>query len=290
MLNGEQIEFFDTKGYLVIPDVIPSELLSRLDKSTKRFVEFDRTSSESAINNSSRIAAKIKNDRLLVFRVNELFLEPDSVFLELLGLSGIQEVVESLTGNNFITTYESLLIKSKEYDEPINWHRDMIHDRKYRVITFGVYLDKSVKNSGALKVIPGSQNSADDVCSFEEQVENGIVEPVQLELNPGDILIHDVMTVHSSDIPQDEKYRRTIYFEFRPVIQAKPNPGFPGEWIEIRKSLQELACKRSKVINEQSAEVSKESYSDAERSLISKMYSIQAKVEPGQYCFKPPPK
>ncbi len=290
MLNTEQIESFDANGYLVIPNVIPSELLSRLDKSTKRFVESNRTSPDSAINNSSRIAAKIKNDRLLVFRVNELFLEPGPVFLELLGLPEIQEIVESLTGSDFITTYESLLIKNREYAEPIKWHRDMLHDRKHRIITFGVYLDKSTKNNGALKVIPGSQDSTEDVCLFEEKVKNGTVEPVELEVNPGDVLIHDVMTVHSSDIPLDEKYRRTIYFEFRPVIQAKTNPGFPGEWMEIRKGLQELASRRSKEINEQSAEVSKESYSDAERSLINKMYSIQAKVEPGQYCFKPPQK
>lgn len=283
-LTSDQIEFFDTEGYLVLQNLIPGDLISRLQRASVKMIS---QSLQSLTINSARkhIAYITKNRTSLITRINNLFLFDLPVFLELLGCTQIVSVARSMIGEDYVSTYESIVIKNKGEDLPIGWHRDMTHNREGRVFTIGIYLDKSFKGKGALNIIPGTQSSPEELCTIEDDLRSGKLNPVEIEMELSDILIHDVMVVHSSLPVIDQDYRRVIYFEFRPITQAKTNQGFSEEWIEYRQQLNKLAQQRWQKIQDRNSNFNQKEWSLEEKELIEKLYSIQAHIEPGHYCF-----
>ena len=138
-----------------------------------------------------------------------------------------------------------VMVFKKEGDgESIPWHQDAVHTRKHRVFNFDLYLDESKKGSGALRVVPKSQLSIQDACNVA--VEHGW-EPegvIQVELEPGDVLLHDVMVLHGSERTLGKNLRRTIYYEFRAAEMILDEGPWDTEWIDRRMRLIPLALKK----------------------------------------------
>ena len=126
--------------------------------------------------------------------------EPAS--LELLGSPQVLGVAQSLCGPNFVSTYESIVFKFEGDGEKIPWHQDAVDPRNWRIFNFDLYLDESRVGGGALKVILGSQGVAADVCEHRDR--HGWEAPgaVDVEMQLGDVLLHDVMVVHGSECAQ----------------------------------------------------------------------------------------
>ena len=155
----------------------------------------------------------------------------------MLGSPEMLGIAESLAGPNFVPTYESLVFKNTGDGAPIDWHQDAVHPRSFRIFNVDVYLDESRKGSGSLRVAPGSHRQVVDVCQL--QAEYGWDAPgvVQTELNPGDVLVHDVMLVHGSEATLANKLRRTIYYEFRPAEQILAEGPWGDAFIDQRLRL-----------------------------------------------------
>lgn len=66
---------------------------------------------------------------------------------------------------------------------------------------------------------------------------------VQVELEPGDVLVHDVMVVHGSEPVQDNPLRRTIYYEFRPAEQILTEGPWDRAWVDARMRLMPVAIR-----------------------------------------------
>ena len=57
---------------------------------------------------------------------------------------------------------------------------------------------------------------------------------VAAEMRPGDILLHDIMVLHGSDINRHRSLRRVIYYEFRSACQILDSGKWNKDWIEKR--------------------------------------------------------
>ena len=64
-------------------------------------------------------------------------------------------------------------------------------------------------------MIPGSQQQRQDICALTETYGWDHPDAVDVEMEPGDVLLHNVMVVHGSDRVEGKALRRTIYYEFR---------------------------------------------------------------------------
>ncbi len=139
--------------------------------------------------------------------------------LELLGSPAVLGVAESLFGPNFVSTYESMVFKQEGDGEKIAWHQDAVHPREWRIFHYDVYLDASHSGAGALREIPGTQKQPQDICALAEA--HGWDPPgvVEVEMEPGDVLLHDVMVVHGSPPVEGKALRRTMHYEFRAAEQ-----------------------------------------------------------------------
>lgn len=239
-LSAEQVAFFDTHGYLVLPNRIPADLLADLQQAASAWIADGLAVPEDDPNLVDYTFAQRPSGEVM-FRIDYLHNKGQAASLALLGAPEMLAIAESLCGPDFVPTYESLVFKNEGDGAPIPWHQDAVHPRRHRIVNVDVYLDSSRAGEGALRVVPGSQLTRNDVCLVRD--EYGWTPPgaVQVELEPGDVLVHDVMVVHGSEPVQDNPLRRTIYYEFRPAEQILSEGPWDRDWVDARMRLVPVA-------------------------------------------------
>jgi ectoine hydroxylase-related dioxygenase (phytanoyl-CoA dioxygenase family) len=235
-LSSDEIADFDERGYLVLRNRIPAALLERLRNAGDAWIEQGHALAESGAPAPDFSWATRPHGRVM-YRVDYVHDKRDPASLELLGSPAILGIAESLAGENFVPTYESMVFKDEGDGAAINWHQDAVHPRAYRVFNVDIYLDASRKGEGALRVAPGSQKQVVDVCDLQDEYGWDAPGVIQVEMNPGDVLVHDVMLVHGSEAVTGNRRRRTIYYEFRPAEQILAEGPWDEEFIDQRLRL-----------------------------------------------------
>ena len=239
-LSDEQVRFFDEHGYLILRNWVTGELLERLQAAGTRWIERGLADGGA---NRDHLFAEREVGRVM-WRVDYVHDKGEAASLELLGSPQVLGVAQSLCGPNFVSTYESMVFKFEGDGEKIPWHQDAVHPRTWRIFNFDLYLDESRIGGGALRVIPGSQGVAADVCDLRDRYGWDVPGAIDVEMQPGDVLLHDVMVVHGSERAQGKKLRRTIYYEFRAAEEIVAEGPWDRAWIERRMRLLPLALRR----------------------------------------------
>jgi hypothetical protein len=242
-LTEEQITFFDENGYLILRNWIPETLLERLQEAGHAWIGQGRTVQRDDPNFGDYRFAE-RGGKRVMFRVDYVHNKGKPGSLELLGCPQVLAVAESLCGKNFVPTYESMVFKQEGDGEAIPWHQDAVHPRNHRIFNFDVYLDHSYAGAGALRVIPGSQKSRQDVCAVADAYGWDAPGVIDVEMAPGDVLLHDVMVLHGSPHIEGKDLRRTIYYEFRAAEQILDEGPWDRNWIDQRLRLMPLALRR----------------------------------------------
>ena len=239
-LSDEQVRFFDENGYLILRAWIVGELLERLQAAGTRWIERGLKDGGA---NRDHLFAEREVGRVM-WRVDYVHDKGEAASLEPLGSPQVLAVAQSLCGPNFVPTYESMVFKQEGDGEKIPWHQDAVRPRNWRVFNFDLHLDESRTGGGALRVIPGSQHARADVCELTDQYGWDAPGAIHVEMQPGDVLLHDVMVVHGSERAQGKKLRRTIYYEFRAAEEIVAEGPWDRDWIGGRMCLVPLALKR----------------------------------------------
>lgn len=221
-LTDDQIAFFDEHGYLVLPGRVPAGLLERLRAAADGWTAMSPT--------------PLHADGAL-WRVDHLHDKGSTASLELLGSPAVLGIAESLAGPDPIPTYESLVVKAAGSGAPVPWHQDAVHPRRHRLFNVDVYLDAAVRDRGALHVLPGSQTRRADVCAVRDEHGWAVPGAVQVEMAPGDVLVHDDMVVHGSPPSSGPAQRRTVYLEFRPAASIVEDGPWDADWLARRRGL-----------------------------------------------------
>jgi phytanoyl-CoA hydroxylase len=236
LLAQAQIDSFDEQGFLKLRNWIPSGMLGRLQEAADEWITAGKESHELGQGDDDyRFATR--DGREVMFRVDYLHNKGRAASLELLGSPEILGIAESLAGKNFVPTYEAMVFKDTGNGAPIRWHQDAVHPRHYRIFNIDIYLDAALPGQGALRVVPRSQQSKVDVCGIEDDYAWQVPGSLEVEMAPGDVLVHDVMLVHGSPPAQGNALRRTIYYEFRPAEQILEEGPWDRSWVDKRMRL-----------------------------------------------------
>jgi Phytanoyl-CoA dioxygenase (PhyH) len=235
-LSAEQVADFDRDGFLILRNRIPQDLLRDLQAAASRWIEHGERISDDNDERDDYKFAERETGRVM-FRVDYLHSKGEAASLRLLGSPEVLGIAESLAGPDFVPTYESLVFKNEGDGAPIPWHQDAVHPRRHRIFNVDVYLDDSRAGQGALRVVPSSQHRVNDVCLVRD--EYGWTPPgtIQVELDAGDVLVHDVMLVHGSEAVRHNPLRRTLYYEFRSAAQILTEGPWDRDWVEARMRL-----------------------------------------------------
>ncbi|MBX0330309.1 phytanoyl-CoA dioxygenase family protein [Oscillochloris sp. ZM17-4] len=235
-LTDEQIRFYDEHGYLILRSWIPADMLARLQAAGQAWIaDGERVSPEQA-GDDYNFAQRPAGPAL--FRVNYLHNKGQAASLELLGSPQVLAVAESLCGPNFVPTYESMVFKQAGDGERIPWHQDAVQPtQRYRIFNFDLYLDPSLPGAGALRVLPGTHRQRQDICALTDAYGWEHPDTVEVEMHPGDVLLHNVMVVHGSPRVEGKGLRRTIYYEFRAAEEIIADGPWDRAWIARRMRL-----------------------------------------------------
>ena len=235
-LSEEQVRFYDEHGYLVLRDWIPAPLLERLRAASEGWMERARRAGPDDPHPRDYQFARLPQGRVM-FRVSHLHDKGEPASLELLGSPAVLAVAESLCGPNLVSTGEWLVLKPEGHGANVPWHQDAVHPRNYRIFNYGLYLDHSRGGGGALRIVPGTQRRRQDICASVSAYGWEPPGVVEVELAPGDVLLHDVMLVHGSPEVEGNELRRTIYYEFRSVEQILSEGPWDREFVDRRLRL-----------------------------------------------------
>ena len=238
LLTEEQVAQFDRDGYLLLKQRIDRELLERLRTASARWIADGASAGPQP--GSDWLFADRPSGRVL-WRVDYIHDKGEPASLELLGSRAVLGIAESLAGPDFVPTYESLVVKASGDGAPVPWHQDAVHARRHRLFNVDVYLDDSRRGAGALHVIPGSQGQRTDACALADTYGWQLPGAIEVEVEAGDVLVHDDMIVHGAPPTSGAAMRRTIYFEFRPARSIVEDGPWTREWMQARLRLVPLA-------------------------------------------------
>lgn len=158
-------------------------------------------------------------------------LSYDTGFLDFARDDGILDMVEQILGPNIALWNSSFFAKPAKVGSRTPWHQDGEYWPMRPLATCSVWIavDDSNTENGCLRVIPRSHrnrqlkshhvNKADglalplelDQDAFDER------EAVDIELKKGQISLHDVYLMHSSEPNQSEHPRRGMTLRFMPT-------------------------------------------------------------------------
>ena len=212
MLSNDQIAEYNERGY-VTPDFrIPEETLERIrglhDQLISKHPEF--------------------------YNYCPTLLAYDTAFLEVAKDPKILEMVTQVIGPDIALWNSSFFAKPAKGGHATPWHQDGEYSpiEPLATCTVWIAIDQATPENGCLEVIPGSQreqrlrrhntNAADNLTLNQEidasEYDASLAEPIELE--PGQISLHDVFLVHGSKVNNSAKPRRGMTLRYMPTTSV----------------------------------------------------------------------
>jgi ectoine hydroxylase-related dioxygenase (phytanoyl-CoA dioxygenase family) len=277
-LNENELANFFINGYIKINDFVPAPLLEKLKKffDTEMNNDIDVPSKASLINNGKKF----------VTNLDHICNNKDLCCLELLGYPPILQIAQQICGDDFFMIQEFAVMKNLGDNLPVLWHLDMLHERKGKCFTMGIYLDDANEGDGALSIVPQSHTSNKTICELSKEPS------IEVPMKAGGILIHDMMLAHSSAPLVKNNLRRVIYFEFLSAAHVKEESIYTDELVQRRTRLLFAATKHYKAMHPNSpqfelrrADIFEDKEKEVEDILL-EVYAAQIGARPSTYCFE----
>ncbi|MFD1676124.1 phytanoyl-CoA dioxygenase family protein [Alicyclobacillus fodiniaquatilis] len=216
-ITDDQAQFFLDNGFLVVRNVLQDvELKQVQDEMT---VLYQRGASQ-VVDHPDYMYGKGSLSGKDVLRRIEYVIDKSDVMKALLGHPFILRSVEKLQGQNFVPTWDSMVLKAPNEGVIVEWHRDAEVPEQCTdsgpIFNVDFYLDEADLQT-CLWVIPGS-NKWSKEQSIARCSRPGFYtdDAVPVPMQPGDVIFHNILLLHGSPSGQGNPLRRTVYYEFRP--------------------------------------------------------------------------
>jgi hypothetical protein len=191
-LSEQQIRFFETFGYLGFPGL----MADRIDEITEAF---EAVWSERGGGHNGQPHAGEARSCIVPF------IDQSAALSSLIDDPRIRALAATLLGDDF----NYMGSDGNYYVGDTGWHSDGWHHKgKPQHLKIAFYLDPLTRDSGALRVIPGSHCDGDGyAASLQEQIrqspdqwglEGRDVPAVALETQPGDLVCFNHNTKHAA--------------------------------------------------------------------------------------------
>jgi hypothetical protein len=225
-LSDQQVNYFNTFGYLRVPGLFASEI----DRLIEGFEDVFREDGHEALDYEMPLHF---NER----RVNMLcILERSEKMRWLLE----DQRVTGLLGSLFTTPYEYSGSDGSLFYCESSWHHDSFGapiDQRHIKLSF--YLDPLTADTGAIRVLPGTHNYRDEwargarrMLNKTDEIEGKVgvrahdIPSVPIPSQPGDLVCWDYRTLHASF--HGGQRRRLFSVSFRDSTFVGDDPGAPG--------------------------------------------------------------
>jgi hypothetical protein len=279
LLTEEQLSIYCSEGYLRIENAIPPGLLGRL-RQMFHHIMFEREP-------DTDMVVLNENDQFYVRNIDNICNKGNKAALELMGFPPLLRIAETICGPDFFPVQDFSVIKMKGDNHPVFWHQDMENQRSAPSFTMGIYLDDVAENEAALQVVPRSHTSGKSICTLTKEPS------VFVPAKAGDVLIHDMLTAHSSGSLTHYDMRRVIYFEFLSPKLVREEAIYDEELIKRRTSLLPAAIEYYELQNSgkpgftwKNSRAGEYRFLGKVEDQVKKVYASQVHARPSAYCFE----
>ena len=213
-LSEQQLRTFDTFGFIMFPGLFADEI-GRITEG------FDRIWAAHGGGHYGRPHDRQKRSALLPF------IDRDEELCGLIDDPRIDGVIGSLLGDDYNYTSSD----GNYYVGDTPWHSDgYLKHPKYTSVKMAFYLDRVTRDTGCLRVIPGSHKLDDTFADALQEatpsskenrteelwgIQGGQVPAVALESEPGDLLMFNHRIKHGSWGGGDRRRMFTMNFQER---------------------------------------------------------------------------
>lgn len=231
-LNEEQLRFFNKNGYIILNGLLDSDEIERIKSVRDRAEEKARTRGATFKEGGAfwdmepLPGGDESNPQFGLRKVQEAFIVEDD-FREVVSSDKILDVVEDLIGPNIYYHSSKLMCKPANGGRRKAWHQDFAYWAKMqpKQVTVWIAIDKSTRLNGCMKVIAGSHkrgliphHQGEDYMIDESSVTNDDI--IYAEMDPGDVLFFNVLTLHASDPNNSDKPRLAAIVDY----DSQPTP------------------------------------------------------------------
>lgn len=239
-LLPEHISMFRREGVLALRGLLSPEELKTVQQAGKDLID-DRWRTKSKFDTFWTLEPE--EPAAAPVRI-EYVVDKSPAIARLSGHPLLLSAIEALVGPNLIPTWDSMVFKTEKGAPRLAWHRDgQMYSHAVgvtgigRVIDAGIYLDPAPEDN-CVWAIPQSNfwdedrltRTADRLNASEWDATGAV--PAVME--PGDVLLHNILTLHAAPAVQG-KQRRVVYFEYRPAeVEWELGPHVP-EYVGLKQ-------------------------------------------------------
>ncbi len=274
----ESLNLFEEQGFFRLPGFISPPLLEKLQ------CFFDELMS--GCDKYHQMAVNRVNGKDYITNIDNPCARQNGACLELLGLPALLELAESICGIDFFPIQDFAVVKMLGDTLPVLWHQDMLHQRRGKCFTIGIYLDDADSGDGCLKLVPGSHLKNEDICTLKDYPS------IEAPVKAGDVMVHDMMVAHASDPMSKNEKRRVIYFEFLSAAHVAAENLYTTELVNRRSWLVETAASYYRQLHPESDGYNfKRPFAIPEvpgltlEQIMAVIYDSPVRAHPSRYCF-----
>jgi hypothetical protein len=217
---------FDDLGFLHVRGLISASEINSLKIAAEAILTED-TSTDI-----------LKTEDGIPRKISYLF-DKGQIFLEMLTHPAIIDIAMGLSirPDWLVPTWEDMLIKPAHKGIPVQVHQDLaLQTVSGKVFSIGIYLHDSSHNP--VYFLPGSHKlgplKRDQIKEIWNQRKREF-QPVFAA--PGDLVVHNVLTVHYSESNEASHERYTWYLEFRDMEELVQNQIWTQDWCLGRRAI-----------------------------------------------------
>lgn len=248
-LSPDQIAQFDTDGYVLLENQIPSDWLKRIRDEITRF------EAEAATMTASNDRLDLEDSHTPAEpRLRRIKL-PHTISDDMRALMYSDHVLapaRDLIGPDLRLHTTKLNMKSAGYGAAVEWHQDYAFypHTNDDILAIGICIDDMGPENGPLMVYPGSHKGP----VYDHHVngvfagamvpeENGLnpADAVQLTGPAGSVSIHHGRIVHGSALNRSDRPRRILFYEMM-AADAFPIMGSMTKWNGIEDYNSRMLC------------------------------------------------
>ncbi len=223
MLTKAQVEEYNERGYIVVPEVLSRAEVKELQDVTARMVEESRHVTKGDERFDLEPFHSAERPALRRIKTPHLF---DPAYARMVRHPGIVACLKSLWGPNVRSDTGKLNLKTSGAGSPVEWHQDWAFypHTNDDLAAVGIMIDAFTPDNGPMLVVPGSHKGpiydhhedgyfvgAIDV----ERTKLDVSAAVPLIAPAGSISIHHARLLHGSAANTSGAERRFLLYQYR---------------------------------------------------------------------------
>lgn len=232
-LTQQDIAKYHEWGYLVPQFMLPKERVDKLRATLDKLI-----SDNPGVRPEKLVSAHVVGKGN---QANSEGVKGSKDFLDLAMEPAILNMVAQLIGPDIILWGCHVFCKPAGDGHETPWHQDGHYwpIRPLANVTVWVALDPSTRDNGCLRVIPGSHKAKITHSHLKEEREDvvlsqrtdssafDVAQAVDLELQPGQMSMHEVYTIHGANVNSSTQRRAGVALRYMPgtsVFERNLNP------------------------------------------------------------------